>query len=72
MPTPPDCEAMAIPPGRNVWLVNVALSPARVETTPRQSGPTMRMPWRRAVGQHLVACSASAGGPVLGEPRRSR
>ena len=39
IPTPPDWAATAIPPGRNRCAVNVALSPHRVETTPRQFGP---------------------------------
>ena len=49
IPTPPDCEAIAMPPpGTNSWPVNVVLSPQEVDTTPRQFGPTTRMPWPRA------------------------
>ena len=67
MPTPPDCEAMAIPPGRNRWLVNVALSPHAVATIPSESGPTRRMPCRRAAAS-TSPCRAAPAGPVSANP----
>ena len=67
IPTPPDCEAMAIPPGANAWLVNVALSPQAVDTTPRQLGPTMRMPCRRAAAS-TSSCMRSPSAPSSANP----
>ena len=50
MPTPPDCEAIARPPGGGTASLNVALSRSSgsLLITPRQLGPTSRMLCDRA------------------------
>ena len=55
--------------GRNAGSVNVAFSPQAVETTPRQFGPTMRIPWRRAAASNS-SCRRAPSAPRLGEPGR--
>ena len=46
MPTPPDWDAIASPPGEGITSVKVALSlvSASLATNPRQFGPINRMP----------------------------
>ena len=47
IPTPPDCTTSPATPGRNWPPAKVAFSPAAGTSTPRQFGPTSRMPYRR-------------------------
>ena len=67
IPTPPDWEAMAMPPGRKRWLVYVALRPHAVDTTPSELGPTRRMPWRRAAAS-TCSCMAAPATPASANP----
>ena len=56
MPTPPDCEATASPPGGGTMRVKVALRrmPGSLLITPRQLGPTSRMLRRPGDGEQLA------------------
>ena len=46
-PTPPDCSARPALPGSGWRAANVASRAMLVLATPKQAGPTSRMPWRR-------------------------
>ena len=47
MPMPPDCTARPAGPAAGGWRANVASRPMPGTATPKQFGPTSRMPWRR-------------------------
>src|SRR6185503_9966688 len=69
MPTAPDWDAMASPPGAGSDGAKVALSrtDGSVLTIPRQFGPTRRRPLARA-SRTISACAAAPSLPVSARP----
>ena len=67
IPTPPDCDAMAMPPGRNVRLVNVALRPQDGRDDTEAVGPDDPHAVPAGGGKHFVL-QARSSGPEFGEP----
>ena len=69
IPTPPDCEATARPPGGGTVSENVALRrmAGSLVITPRQFGPTRRMLFSRAT-RTISRCMAAPSGPSSASP----
>ena len=72
MPTPPDWLAIARPPGGGgCWALKVAFSriAGSLASTPRQLGPTSRIPWVRASTDssrwRVFPCGPSSPKPEL-------
>ena len=69
MPTPPDCEATARPPGGGTDPLKVASREmsGRLLISPRQFGPTIRMLRRRARSS-IARCIAAPSSPSSSKP----
>ncbi len=59
MPTPPDCSASPARPGPGWCAENVASREEAVLATPKEVGPTSRMPWRRQMASSSARAAAS-------------
>jgi hypothetical protein len=66
----PDCDTSAKLPGRAAVRANVASRPTSVRIAPRQLGPRMRTPWRRAAAS-ISPCSARPASPASPNPLES-
>ena len=63
MPSAPDWDCMAMRPGVDAYGEKVASRPMAVLTTPRQLGPTSRMPLRRARSRSSACAATSPTSP---------
>ena len=72
-PRAPLCEHRATEPAGGIWGAKEALSLTRgsVCITPRQLGPTMRMPWWRTRSSSS-RCSLAPAAPVSAKPAEIR
>ena len=59
-PTPPDCTTSPARPRRGWWTAKVASRPRPGTATPKQFGPTSRMPQRRPASSRLADWAASS------------
>ena len=67
IPTPPDCEATARPPGGGTAGEKVAFSRTCGAMRPRQFGPRTRTVWRRAASS-IDCVSETPSGPRASRP----
>ncbi len=59
-PRPPDCMTRPVTPGLAGRAANVASRPRLGTATPKQSGPTRRMPWLRQTERSSALRAASS------------
>ena len=71
-PRPPDCMTRPVTPGLAGRAANVASRPRLGTATPKQSGPTRRMPWRRVMASRLALCSGSRPDVITTRDRTPR
>ena len=71
-PRPPDCMTRPATPGLAGWAANVASRPMPGTATPKQSGPTSRMPCLRHTASRSAQASVSSPAVITTRDRTPR